>query len=178
MDRRKGPETSRTGETFLPLSRGLRRYQRTYTPIGVSLYLWVLQGADWRLGKDYGVLETSVAEMAAGLGLSRPSIKAALKELSRGYPFSFLSRSGETAPAFIEILAKMKRGRDVIYRIRLLKAKLRLADFDRYTGNNKVKSAPEAIEEEILGGKIREIQGIIGKTAASLDIQKLLTRRK
>lgn len=175
-----GPSTE---ETFLPLSRGLRKYQRVYTPAAMSLYLWLLQGAEWRPGPDYGTVEATLLEMREGLALDRKTIKTALKELERGYPFPFLSRTGtDTAPAFILIEKISKRGRQTLYRIRILKAKLRLSDFDRFTGNGRKKSAgksPEktvgqVLEEKIVGGKIREIHDIVGNTADALDMKKHL----
>lgn len=176
MSGNTGPETPRTGETFLPLSRGIRKYQRVYTGNGISLWLWILQGADWRPGTEYGILEATLREMREGLGMDRKTIQATLRELSRGYPFPMLSRSGkDTAPSLIDILSKGKRGRQTLYRIRILKAKLRLKDFERFTGNGQKppeKQGHKDLQEEILDGKIEEIKDLVGNISTSLDMSR------
>ncbi len=177
MTRPKCPRPTRQGETFLPLSRGLKKYQRVYTPTAISLWLWLLQEADWRPGRDFGALTATLRELKEGLALDRKTIQAALSELDRGYPFPQLSRNGSgTAPPFIKILSEHHgRGKSTIYRIRIRKAKLRLSDVlgDKIPQSGKKHPISQSLDEEILGGKIREIKDIVSETAEKLDMKKL-----
>lgn len=177
MTRPKCPKPAWQGETFLPLSRGLRKYQRVYTATAISLYLWLLQGADWRPGRNFGILTATLREMREGLASDRKTIQAALSELDRGYPFPQLSRNGSgTAPPFIKIISEHSgRGKPTRYCIRIRKAKLRLSDVmgSKIPQGGKKHPTSQSLDEEILGGKIREIKDIVSETAEKLNMKKI-----
>ena len=172
-------------ETYVPLSRGIRPYLKTYTSTAISLYNWILSGAEWKSGKDYGTLWTSYKEMSDALRRSGNTIRKAIHELSSGYPLSMLSRSGETAPPFIEIAEESGTTRDKRIKIRILKAKMSGKCFQAANGKKKKAPArrksprqdplepriddPDTIEAEVDD----YVSALIKKTAGEMDIERL-----
>lgn len=168
-------------ESYVPLSRGIRNYQKTYSLGAQALYQWILTGADWRTGSDYGCLDTTIAELCEGLGVSGNSIRKYLHELSNGWPLSILSRSGETAPPFVEITCSGTR-RAKTLRIKILKAKMSAACYKK-NGNTDTAKPPEkprprpsepliidsdSIEEEIED----HVQELIDQIVRHTDVRK------
>jgi len=128
--------------SWIPLSRGIEPYLGSYTPEAITLYLTLALRADWREGKDYGVVEVSVgacpalaalerqdpigkaADLSARLGMDRRTVSARLRELALGNPIGILTPNRESSPPFIKILEEKGRTKGKTLRIKILKAKL------------------------------------------------------
>lgn len=174
-------------ETYVPVSRGFGQYQKTYTAAAQSMFLHFLFVADWRLDSpEYGTLWTGYADIADALGLSGNTVRRCLKELEQGYPLGMLSRSGEPAPAFIEILGSKGVARSKRIRVRILKAKLSPKCYNRKNGNGKpaepllararasAKVVPAEVDPETAAAEVEDVVGrLIGSVADKVDVRKL-----
>lgn len=179
----KKSKVHESDESYVPLSRGIRRYLRTYSLGAQALYTWILTGADWRSGDDYGVISTTISELSDGLGASGNSIRKYLHELSNGWPLSMLSRSGKTAPPFVEITSTGQKRAQAL-RIRIIKAKMSAICFKKNGQNErndnqprktrkKKPSEPEIINPDTIEEEIEDhVQGLIDQIVRHSNVRK------
>jgi hypothetical protein len=116
--------------TYVPLSRGIREHLPTYSSNAFKVYLFLLTGAEHKSGPDYGTLWTTTKEICDGTGLSPNTVRASIRELTRGH-VSLLSPSGKSADPFCSIIENDGDTRAKRIRFRIEKAKISARDFHK-----------------------------------------------
>jgi len=153
-----------SSEPYVPLSKGLREHLGAYSGNALKTYIWLLTGAGWLLGPDYGIVEFCIVDLMSGGGLARNTAKATLQELARGYPVGILSKNKQAAPALIDILESRGSTRGKVYRVRIRRAKMTAACFA-----SRARAKTE-LEKDIAKGKVQEI---VDDLIGGMDARKL-----
>ena len=105
---------------YAPLPRIVRAFLGSYGPASISVYVYMALAADWTPGSRRGTLETSILELSRALHLSRPTVRAAIRELSFGYLCGLPSRNGRPAPPLLRIIEQTGRTQKKRFTIRIL----------------------------------------------------------
>ena len=169
--------TSRSN--YVPISRGLRPYLGVYSPLAVTLYVLLLQDAEWRPGPDHGKVQVTIKGLREDLGWHPQTIRKSIDELVKGHPIRLITRSNRTAPPFIEILKTEGRTRGKKITIQILKPKLTARAFHSDTWRSsraraRVKEPPPEIDLTDPQSEAEAVAGnLIQDIAKGFDVKKL-----
>ena len=114
---------------FYPKSRGAIEYIAAYSDAAWKLYDFILANATWDVNDRnpiYGTFEFQIANTSRILGHHPQTIKRSLRELHFGY----IDRN-PIVPPFINILNVKGSTRSQWIMVKILKAKLRPADYKK-----------------------------------------------
>ena len=114
---------------FYPKSRGAIEYIAAYSDAAWKLYDFILANATWDVNDRnpiYGTFEFQIADTSRTLGHHPQTIKRSLRELNFGY----IDRN-PMIPPFIEIMNVKGSTRAQWITVKVLKAKLRPADYKK-----------------------------------------------
>lgn len=127
-----------SNNSYVPLSRGIIPYLKSYSGNAIKLYIYLLLIAEWK-GDYKGVAEFTFNEVEEKVSVTKKTAIRALHELEAGH-----KEKGNKAPSFIKILC-MAKARGKKSKVVIRKAKLTAPDF---TGKRRKKRKAKSENQE------------------------------